>query len=93
MQRVGDEPVVFAENQSWKALEQVFAEKGKYSLIYVLFTLKTYFIAQPSMLNLKMTSHLFFCQYFILWEGCDVVDLMVAQQILLILLTYIANLD
>ena len=34
MQRVGDEPVVFAENQSWEASEQVFAEEGNYSLTY-----------------------------------------------------------
>ena len=34
MQRVGDEPVVFAENLSWEAPEQVFAEEGKHFLIY-----------------------------------------------------------
>ena len=41
VQRVGDEPVVFAENQSWEAPKQVFAEEGKYSLTHVLFTLIT----------------------------------------------------
>ena len=64
VQRIGDESSTFVENQTWEVPEQVFAEEGKYSLTYVLFTMKTYFIAQSSMLNLRMTSHFISWYYF-----------------------------
>ena len=41
MQRVADVPFEFAENPSWEVPDQVFAEEGKYSLTYILFTLIT----------------------------------------------------
>ena len=46
VQRVADVPSEFAENQSWGVPEQAFAEEGKYSLTYVLFTLITQSRAQ-----------------------------------------------
>ena len=72
MQRVADIPSEFAGNQSWGVPEQAFAEEGKYSLTYVLFTLITQSRAQFVLLLLRMTSLICLYMHMKLGMGCDV---------------------